>query len=64
MFKDITFNPHDKIKAGVDNLANVVKSTLGPGGNNVILQRGHVYHITKDGATRLTTLPHDPSDIG
>lgn len=40
-----------KLKAGVDKLANTVKSTLGPGGKNVILDRMGVIHITKDGVT-------------
>lgn len=41
----------DKIKAGVDKLANLVKSTLGPGGTNVILELGHLHVITKDGVS-------------
>lgn len=53
MIKDITFgaDAHQKIKAGVDKLANVVKSTLGPGGTNVIVQRGDTQVITKDGVS-------------
>lgn len=39
-----------KLKAGVDKLANAVKTTLGPGGRNVIIQR-YIPHITKDGVT-------------
>lgn len=51
--RDITFEAeaHKKIKAGVDKLANVVKTTLGPGGTNVILQRQHTQVITKDGVS-------------
>ena len=51
MFKIINFGKeaHKGIQAGVDKLANVVKSTLGPGGNNVILQRGDTYVIKKTG---------------
>ena len=50
---EITFKEEAliKLQAGVDKLANVVKSTLGPGGTNVILQRGDVYAITKDGVS-------------
>lgn len=52
MAKDITFEEEawKRIKAGVDKLANVVGSTLGPGGNTVILERlaGNQV-ITKDG---------------
>lgn len=53
MIKDVTSGPEalQKLKAGVDKLANVVKSTLGPGGNNVILQRGDTQAITKDGVS-------------
>lgn len=53
MNKDITFVPeaHEKLKAGVDKIANVVKATLGPGGANVILQRGDTQAITKDGVS-------------
>lgn len=51
--RNITFgaDAHTKIKAGVDKLANVVKTTLGPGGTNVILQRSHTQVITKDGVS-------------
>lgn len=50
---EITFKEQglEKLKIGVDKLANVVKSTLGPGGTNVILQRGDMYAITKDGVS-------------
>ena len=50
---EITFKEEalEKLKTGVDKLANVVKSTLGPGGTNVILQRGDMYAITKDGVS-------------
>ena len=56
--KDITFNPEasEKLKAGVDKLANVVKSTLGPGGTNVILQYGDNQKITKDGVSVAETV--------
>ena len=40
------------LKAGVDKLANAVKTTLGPKGRNVILQKSHgAPHITKDGVS-------------
>lgn len=54
MIKDITFYSDEdfkKIQAGVDKLANVVKTTLGPGGTNVILELGHLQAVTKDGVT-------------
>lgn len=40
-----------RLKAGVDKLADVVKSTLGPGGSNVILDYNGLYGITKDGVS-------------
>ena len=40
------------LKAGVDKLANAVKTTLGPKGRNVILQKQYgTPHITKDGVS-------------
>jgi chaperonin GroEL len=40
------------LKAGVDKLANAVKTTLGPKGRNVILQKPYgTPHITKDGVS-------------
>ncbi len=42
----------DKLKAGVDALANAVKVTLGPKGRNVIIEKKFgAPHITKDGVT-------------
>jgi chaperonin GroEL len=42
----------DKLKAGVDALANAVKVTLGPKGRNVIIEKKYgAPHITKDGVT-------------
>lgn len=42
----------DKLKAGVDVLANAVKVTLGPKGRNVIIEKKFgAPHITKDGVT-------------
>ena len=51
--KQITYDQEaiQKIKAGVDKLANAVKTTLGPGGSNVILDFDRGAHITKDGVT-------------
>lgn len=42
----------DKMVSGVQQLARAVKSTLGPRGRNVIIQRMHTEpHVTKDGVT-------------
>src|SRR3989344_7975545 len=42
----------EKIMAGVDKLANVVKVTLGPKGRNVVLDKGYGSPtITNDGVT-------------
>jgi len=51
--KQITYDQEaiTKIKAGVDKLADAVKTTLGPGGSNVILDMNRGAHITKDGVT-------------
>ena len=54
MSKEILFNKEarDKLKAGVDIVANAVKVTLGPKGRNVIISDGYgVPHVTKDGVT-------------
>lgn len=54
MAKEIHFNveARDKIKKGVDALANAVKVTLGPQGRNVVIQKSFGSpHITKDGVT-------------
>lgn len=41
-----------KIKNGVDTLANAVKVTMGPSGQNVVIERpGQAPHLTKDGVT-------------
>jgi len=56
-----------QIKAGVDQLANAVKITLGPRGRNVILQRKFGLPIvTKDGVTvaKEIHLPDKFADIG
>ncbi|WP_457680724.1 chaperonin GroEL [Thermovibrio sp.] len=52
--KEITFGheARQKIKAGVDKLANAVKATMGPGGRNVVLERKFGSPVvTKDGVT-------------
>lgn len=51
--KQITYDQEamSKIKIGVDKLADTVKTTLGPGGSNVILDTNVGAHITKDGVT-------------
>ena len=54
MAKEISFNTdaRDKLKAGVDALANAVKVTLGPKGRNVVIQKSFgAPAITKDGVT-------------
>jgi len=54
MAKDIYFNveARDKLKKGVDALANAVKVTLGPKGRNVVIGRKFgAPQITKDGVT-------------
>ena len=51
--RNITFDSasRDKLKSGVDKLANSVKVTLGPKGRNVVLGRQNQYAITKDGVS-------------
>ncbi|MGX7592448.1 chaperonin GroEL [Candidatus Karelsulcia muelleri] len=54
MAKEIKFDSvaRNKLKKGVDTLANAVKVTLGPKGRNVILQKSFGNpQITKDGVT-------------
>jgi chaperonin GroEL len=54
MAKEITFETtaRDKIKKGVDKLADAVKVTLGPKGRNVILDKKFgAPTVTKDGVT-------------
>ncbi|WP_341660333.1 chaperonin GroEL [Blattabacterium cuenoti] len=54
MAKDIKFDieARDKLKKGVDALANAVKVTLGPKGRNVVLQKSFGGpQVTKDGVT-------------
>ena len=54
MAKEISFNSdaREKLKVGIDALANAVKVTLGPKGRNVVLQKSFgAPSITKDGVT-------------
>lgn len=54
MAKTIKFNTEarEMLKAGVDQLADAVKVTLGPKGRNVVVERKFgAPHITKDGVT-------------
>lgn len=54
MAKQISFNAEarERLKAGIDALANAVKVTLGPKGRNVVLQKSFgAPTITKDGVT-------------
>ena len=54
MAKEITFDSaaREKLKAGVDALANAVKVTLGPKGRNVVIDKKFgAPHITKDGVS-------------
>ena len=48
--REITFSSEsrNKLKSGVDKLANSVKVTLGPKGRNVVLGRSNQFAITKD----------------
>ena len=54
MAKEISFNSdaREKLKSGIDALADAVKVTLGPKGRNVIIQKSFgAPQITKDGVT-------------
>ncbi len=54
MSKEIRFNAdaREKLKSGIDALANAVKVTLGPKGRNVVIQKSFgAPAITKDGVT-------------
>jgi chaperonin GroEL len=54
MSKKLSFNTdaRDRLKKGVDTLADAVKVTLGPKGRNVILDKKFgAPTITKDGVT-------------
>jgi len=54
MAKEISFNSdaRAKLKAGVDQLADAVKTTLGPKGRNVVISKAFgAPHVTKDGVS-------------
>jgi len=54
MSKQISFNSdaRAKLKAGVDALADAVKTTLGPKGRNVVISKPYgAPHVTKDGVS-------------
>ncbi|MEZ4955627.1 MAG: chaperonin GroEL [Saprospiraceae bacterium] len=54
MAKEISFDrdAREKLKAGVDALANAVKVTLGPKGRNVVIQKSFgAPSVTKDGVS-------------
>jgi len=54
MAKEITFDieARDRLKKGIDKLANAVKVTLGPKGRNVVIDKKFgAPHITKDGVS-------------
>jgi len=54
MSKEINFNTEarEKLKSGIDALANAVKVTLGPKGRNVVIDKKFgAPAITKDGVT-------------
>ena len=54
MAKDIKFaeDARAKMQAGVDKLANTVKTTIGPKGRNVVIEQSYgAPTITNDGVT-------------
>lgn len=54
MAKDISFNrdAREKLKSGIDKLADAVKVTLGPKGRNVVIQKSFgAPQVTKDGVS-------------
>lgn len=54
MAKEISFNSdaREKLKSGIDKLANAVKVTLGPKGRNVVIQKSFgAPQVTKDGVS-------------
>ncbi len=54
MAKQISFNTEarDRMRKGIDALANAVKTTLGPKGRNVVIQKSFgAPQVTKDGVT-------------
>lgn len=53
MAKQIVYSSEakTKVKAGIDAVANAVKSTLGPKGNTVLMKDGFDLRVTKDGVS-------------
>jgi chaperonin GroEL len=53
MAKILTFkdDARNKLKSGVDQLADAVSSTLGPAGRTVVIEKEHEHVSTKDGVT-------------
>lgn len=49
--KEINFKPSQKLKNGLDKVANTVKLTIGPKGRNVAVERGYEPLISNDGGT-------------
>lgn len=69
MAKEIKFNidARDKLKSGVDQLADAVKVTLGPKGRNVVIEKKFgAPQITKDGVTvaKEIELPDSYENLG
>ncbi|SHI45035.1 chaperonin GroEL [Tangfeifania diversioriginum] len=69
MAKEIKFeiDARDKLKSGVDQLANAVKVTLGPKGRNVVIEKKFgAPQMTKDGVTvaKEIDLPDSYENLG
>ena len=65
--KEILFDTHarEKLKKGVDKLANAVKVTLGPKGRNVVIEKSFGSPvITKDGRLVRGTVRRKPCRAG
>lgn len=68
MSKTIIFDAdaRNRLKVGVDTLANSVKVTMGPGGRNVVIARDGGLAVTKDGVSvaREVELADSIADVG
>ncbi|RLD61761.1 MAG: chaperonin GroEL [Bacteroidetes bacterium] len=69
MAKELKFNveARDRLKQGMDNLADAVKVTLGPKGRNVVIEKKFgAPQITKDGVTvaKEIELPDQYENVG
>ena len=53
MAKKLDFGTDARVELlkGVEQLADAVRTTLGPSGRNVVIEKEYVYHSTKDGVT-------------